>query len=332
MDPEITDGATDTSPPPETGTGTGPGTRTVPAAPATSFDPDDARPAPAESGVTQACCGCAGSGAHGGGGTERGRDTTPGYVYVLGQVRAVFPDLSVQHEFSQVAAAGGARDPSDADTVHRVLSAPENRYLARQMCYVLSVQGLDTYVLQPVDPADLDDLVEALRPVRDDRGLAVVVGTLGPLVPPGACQGLSVPVVHVEKIWAFDTRELIEAIDRPDDTSRKGFEKTAREVLDRVLQLNDNMGLDPAHRALNYLTVREQEIYRRTSQMRSAGFALSAVEAGPSRLSAGSQTVVSVVFSYTHRQTNVTEQFFVRVGLSGLFPFRVTPVQRYYPR
>ncbi|MEE1766245.1 hypothetical protein [Streptomyces sp. SP18BB07] len=330
MDPEITDGATDASPPPETGTGTR--TRTVPAAPPASFDPDDAAPLPVESGVTQACCGCAGSGSHDGGGAGRGGDTTPGYVYVIGQVRAVFPDLSVQHEFLQAAGAGGAHDASDADAVHRVLSAPENRYLARQMCYVLSVQGVDTYVLEPVDPTDLDDLVEALRPVRDYRDLAVVVGTLGPLVPPGACQGLSVPVVHVEKIWAFDSRELIEAIDRPADTTRKGFEKTAREVLDRVLQLNNNAGLDPAHRALNYLTVREQEIYRRTSEMRSEGFVLSAVETGLSRLSVGSQTVITVVFSYTHRQTNVTEKWFVRVGLAGLFPFRVTPVQRYYTR
>ncbi|HSY00472.1 MAG TPA: hypothetical protein VLG91_24275 [Streptomyces sp.] len=325
MDPEITDGVTDTSPPPEAGT------RSASPAPTPAFHPDDSRPVSVESGVTQACCGCAEAGSHQGGGAGHG-DTGPGYVYVLGRVRAVFPDLSVQHEFSQVASADGIRDATDADALHRVLSAPENRYLARQMCYVLSVQGLDTYVLEPVDPMGLDDLVAALRPVRDSRDLAVVVGTLGPVLPPGACQGLSVPVVHVEKIWAFDSRELIEAIDRPDDTSRKEFERTAREVLDRVLQLNNNAGLDPTHRALNYLTVREQEIYRKTSDMRAEGYTLSGVEAGPSRLSVGSQSVVTVVLSYTHRQTNVTEKLFVRVGLAGLFPYRVTPVQRYYDR
>ncbi|MFD9132438.1 hypothetical protein ACFVZA_08355 [Streptomyces bottropensis] len=327
MDPEITDGVTDTSPPSEAG----PRSAAPAPAPIPASDPGDARPVPVESGVTQACCGCAETGSHQGGGAGHG-DTGPAYVYVLGRVRAVFPDLSVQQEFSQVAGADGSRDATDADALYRVLSAPENRYIARQMCYVLSVQGVDTYVLEPVESAGLDDLLESLRPVRDCRDLAVVVGTLGPLVPPGACQGLSVPVVHVEKIWAFDSRELIEAIDRPEDTSRKEFERTAREVLDRVLQLNNNAGLDPTHRALNYLTVREQEIYRKTSELRAEGYALSGVEAAPSRLSVGAQSVVTVVLSYTHRRTNVTEKLFVRVGVSGLFPYRVTPVQRYYDR
>ncbi|WP_327730094.1 hypothetical protein OG250_32040 [Streptomyces sp. NBC_00487] len=324
MDPEITDPVTVMGSPAEAET------RSAPPAATPTLDPETSLPAPVESTVTQACCGCAEAGSHGGGGT--GGDTAPGYVYVLGRVHAVFPDLSVQHEFFQVADADGSRDATDADAFHRVLSAPENRYIARQMCYVLSVQGIDTYILEPADAAELDDLVEALRPVRDKRDLAVVVGTLGPIVPPGACQGLSVPLVRVEKIWSFDSRELIEAIDRPRDTSRKEFEKTARDVLDRVLQLNNNAGLDPTHRALNFLTVREQEIYRKTSEMRDGGYTLSGVEAGPSRLGSGSQTVITVVLSYTHRQTNVTEKWFVRVGLAGLFPFRVTPIQLYYSR
>ncbi|MFM9693809.1 cyanobactin maturation protease PatG family protein [Streptomyces europaeiscabiei] len=325
MDPEITDPVTVMGSPAEAETRPSPPTATP------TPDPENALTAPAESTVTQACCGCAEAGSHGdGGGT--GGDSAPGYVYVLGRVHAVFPDLSVQHEFFQVAGADGSRDATDADAFHRVLSDPDHRYLARQMCYVLSVQGVDTYILEPADPAELDDLVEALRPVRDSRDLAVVVGTLGPIVPPGACQGLSVPVVRVEKIWAFDSRELIGAIDRPDDTPRKEFERTAKDVLDRVLQLNNNAGLDPTHRALNFLTVREQEIYRKTSEMRAEGYTLSAVEAGPSRLSSGSQTVITVVLSYTHRQTNVTEKWFVRVGLAGLFPFRVTPIQLYYTR
>jgi hypothetical protein len=200
------------------------------------------------------------------------------------------------------------------------------------MCYVLSVQGVDTYILEPADPLGLDDIVEALRPVADRRDLAVIVGRLGPIAPPGACQGLSVPVVRVEKIWAFDSKELVRAIDRPDDTSRKEFQRAAGALLDRLLQLGDNTGTEPADRALNYLTVRDQEIYRKTHEKSADGYTLSAVEAGPSRLSSGSHTVITVVFSYTHRQTNVTEQWFVRVGLAGLFPFRVTSLQPYYAR
>jgi hypothetical protein len=54
---------------------------------------------------------------------------------------------------------------------------PENRYLARQLCYVFTIEGLETYILQPGDPADLQTLIDSLRPTphqpgagRDARG------------------------------------------------------------------------------------------------------------------------------------------------------------------
>lgn len=324
MDPEITDTVTAVGPSAEAGV--------QPSAQAAvpTLDPGGTRPAPAEPAVAQASCGCAEAGSHGGG--EAAADSGLGYVYVLGRVHAVFPDLSIQREFLQVAGADGTVDVTDGDALHRVLSDPENRYIARQMCYVLSVQGVDTYLLEPAGHAELDDLVEALRPVADQRDLAVIVGYLGPIAPPGACQGLSVPVVRVEKIWAFDSRELIEAIERPSGTSREDFERSAGNLLDRLLQLSDNAGTEPTHRALNYLTVRNQEIYRKTNEKRAEGYILSAVETGTSRLSVGSHTVITVVFSYTHRKTNVTEKWFARVGLAGLFPFQVTPLQIFYTR
>ncbi|MFI1659370.1 hypothetical protein ACH4ZU_31340 [Streptomyces sp. NPDC020472] len=278
--------------------------------------------------VVQSSCGCTAAPSPAGGGEA----DDGGYVYVLGRVRAVFPNVSIQHEFFQVAGADGHTDSTEADAMYRVLSAPENRYLARQMCFVLSVQGVDTYILEATDPTGLDELVEALRPVNDARDLAVVVGSLGPVAPPSACQGLSVPVVSVVKTWGFDRRELLRAIDRPEGTPRKEFEKVVGALLDRLLQLSDNAGTDPVGRVLNYLTVRCQEMYRKTYEKRAEGCVLSSVEAGPSRLSTRSQAVITVVFSYTSLQTNVVEKYFVRVGLAGFFPFPVTPFQEYFVR
>jgi PatG Domain len=45
-----------------------------------------------------------------------------------------------------------------------ILSARENRYLARQLCWVLTIQALETYILMARDSANLDLLVEAVRP------------------------------------------------------------------------------------------------------------------------------------------------------------------------
>src|SRR3989304_5336688 len=67
------------------------------------------------------------------------------------------------------------------DVLKQVTSAVgiKYRYLSRQMCYVLTVQGVETYILQPDDPADFGLLlVEALRPSLDtaDVRFDVVIG------------------------------------------------------------------------------------------------------------------------------------------------------------
>ena len=35
-----------------------------------------------------------------------------------------------------------------------MLSDRANRYLVRQLCFVMTIQGLETYILRPRDPAD----------------------------------------------------------------------------------------------------------------------------------------------------------------------------------
>ena len=58
---------------------------------------------------------------------------------------------------------------------------------------------------------------------------------------------------------------------------------------------------------------------------------LTGVEVCPSRLS-GVRKVLDVIFSYTHRNTDVTEKFFVRVDVTEEFPFLVTKLSPYYDR
>ena len=70
-----------------------------------------------------------------------------------------------------------------------VLSARENRYLARQLCWVLALQGLETYILTPRDPANFDLLVEAVRQTPHPTDLDVVIGLRGPIAPPRCVTG-----------------------------------------------------------------------------------------------------------------------------------------------
>jgi hypothetical protein len=78
-----------------------------------------------------------------------------------GQIEPQFPTLSAEKEFAQATGRAETAGLSDRRALHAVLSQRENRYLSRQLCWVLRIESLDTYILQPRDPADLDLLVAA---------------------------------------------------------------------------------------------------------------------------------------------------------------------------
>jgi hypothetical protein len=160
----------------------------------------------------------------------------------------------------------------------------------------------------------------------------VVVGHRGPLAPPEVCGGLTVPLVLFDQLWSFPRDALLAAIPAPNgDQEREGFEAMAGELFDRVMQLADNAGATDEHRALNYLAVRYPAIYARTAEAYAGNASLSSVDVRPSRLS-GVRNIVDVVFSYTHRQTDVTERSFVRVDVSEEFPFLVSRLAPFYHR
>ncbi|WHZ25538.1 MAG: hypothetical protein OJF51_000333 [Nitrospira sp.] len=253
------------------------------------------------------------------------------YVYAIGRVEARFPRLSVEKEFAQAAGRTETAGQTDQQAFYNVLSKPENRYLARQMCWVLAIQGLDTYILMPRDPKDVDRLVEAIRPQPSPLDLDVVIGTRGPIAPPELCNGLMVPIVVFDQIYSFDREALIKAIPRPEKATGKQFDAAAGEVLDRILEMTDNAGATDEHRALNYLTMRYHGIYVKAAEQFARDFAMSGVEVRPSPLS-GTRKIVEVIFAYTNRNTDYTEKFCVRCDVTEEFPFLVTKLSPYYDR
>jgi hypothetical protein len=88
----------------------------------------------------------------------------PSYVYAIGQIEPRFPRLSVEKEFAQATGRADTAGLSDRQALQKVLLERQNRYLARQLCWVLTIEGLETYLLVPRDPGDLELLIEAVRP------------------------------------------------------------------------------------------------------------------------------------------------------------------------
>jgi hypothetical protein len=264
-------------------------------------------------------------------GGAAGMPVKPSFVYAIGQVEARFPNLAAEKEFAQATGRSDTAGKTDQQTFHTVLSKREHRYLVRQLCWVLTIQGLDTYLLVPRDPADIDLLVEAIRPASSPNDIDVVIGLRGPIAPPEMCNGLMVPIIAFDQIYSFDRDALIKAIPKPDKTKVEQFGPAAEELFHRIMQMTDNAGATDDHRALNYLAMRYPGIYAKAAEEFAKDCSLSGLEVRLSPLS-GTRKIVDVIFAYTNRNTDYTEKFFVRVDVTEEFPFLVTKMSPYYDR
>jgi cyclic patellamide precursor peptide PatG len=255
----------------------------------------------------------------------------PSYVFAIGRVEMRFPTLSVEKEFAQATGRANTTGMPDRAASQTVLSEPANRYLLRQLCWILTIEGLETYILVPRDPADYSQLLDAVRPRPTPLDLDVVVGIRGSIAPPEMCNGLMVPIVAFDQIYSFGRDALIKAIPRPEKTSAKEFAPAAEELFDRIMLATDNAGSTDEYRALNYLAVRYPAIYATAADAFARNASLTAVDVQLSPLS-GVRKVVDVIFSFTNRTTDVEEKFFTRVDVTEEFPFLVTKMSPYFDR
>lgn len=253
------------------------------------------------------------------------------FVYAIGRIEPRFPSLGVEKEFAQATGRAETAGLTDREAVHEVLSQRENRYLARQLCWVLTVEGAQTYILVPRDSLDIEKLIEGVRPAPRSDDVDVVIGVRGGMAPPGMCNGLVLPVVVFDEIYSFDVDSLIKSIPKPEGVSAKKFEATAEELFTRVMQLADNAGATDEHRAVNYLAVRYPRVYELVARQHEQNASLSGIEVRSSRLS-GARKIVDVIGSFTNRETDVTEKHFVRVDITEEFPFLVTKLSPFYER
>lgn len=277
--------------------------------------------------VTEEQCGC---GAERRGPSARTAPAPPpSFVYTIGQVDFRFPDPGVEKELVQSMGRTDTAWMTDREALCEVLNQPENRYLTRQLCYVLSIQGVDTYVLVPRDPADFALLAEAIRPSHQADAIDVVIGVRGGLAPAGHCGGLQLPVVTIDQLYSATVSYLVQAIDRPESMDAEQFDKAATDLLSTVLSVSGNVGASDEHRALDYLMVRYPAIYRKTFERSMDDCSLTSIDVRRSSLG-GARRIMDVVFTYASRKTDEVEKCFVPVDVTYEFPSRTGPLGVFY--
>ena len=298
--------------------------------------------------------------------TGNGGAAPSNFVYVLGTVDVCFPDQSISEEMQAVArtisAHKHAHDPNKhkqdcmsqgpAEEVrswcHRVFSDPvhgrEARYVARQLGWVLRVEGQPAYYLTLRDWHDLDDLISCLgEPKGDD--LCLFVGTSS-LVPVESCPGVVAPILGVDYLCAFKHANLIHWCDAPAQTGTPAATKTgatsakkpkppsAKDLFAKFVQSADNFGDTDELRALNYLAVRYQPLYdccRAILHDPTGNYVLDGFKVVRSRLW-GEKRIVDPVFAFRDTQTGDVRKWFVRVDVTHLFPMIANDIAEYFDR
>lgn len=259
----------------------------------------------------------------------------PSYIFAIGRVEMRFGTLGVEKEFAQATGRADTKGLTDQAALYAVISTDANRYLLRQVCWVFTIDGLETYILVPRDPADYDQLRDAVRPRPSPLDIDVVIGVRGPIAPPEMCNGLTIPIVFFDQIYSFDRQTFVKALPPPKGGRAKSADSTAaaEELFDRMkLKLiTDNAGSTDEHRALNYLCVRSADVYDNVAAAFDREASLTAIDVQPSPLS-GTRNILDVIFSFTDRKTDVTEKLFSRVDVTEEFPFLVTSMKPYFDR
>jgi hypothetical protein len=238
--------------------------------------------------------------------------------------------LSIEKEARQAIARGGASKNTDREVMAKLLRDPSNKYIVRRLCWVVSVHGIDTYLLVPRD-GDYQPLIDAYRAEATPGDLDLVVGIRGPISGPDVCNGLTVPIVIFDQIYAFDRQSLLKSIPVPKDADGKKFSAAAAEMLDRIVSQLDNAGATDCDRALNYLAARYDRIYSLAAEQFANNASMTGIHCLPSPLS-GTRKIVDVVFSFTDRGSDVESKFFTRVDVTECFPFLVSKMSPYYDR
>lgn len=276
-------------------------------------------------------CGCGGKGDACSCGGTPAPSPPPSFVFALGTVAVRFPDPALEHELNALADMLGIEGQANSTTrIYDILVTKEARYIARQLCYIFSVEGQPIYVLKIRDASDLELLIEAIKP-RRQVDLSLVIGVRGPMAPREMCGGMELPIVVIDQLTSFKRDDLIARIPVPDETDPDAFRDTVESVFDRLVQATDNVGATDAHRALNFVATRYAPLYAQVAAMERRGAQLSAVEVQVSGLSS-TRKLMEVILVFQSRNNGFIDKFFVRVDVTSEFPMIATHLQPYFDR
>lgn len=272
-------------------------------------------------------CGCGGTGANG----------SLGFVFAIGRLYPTFPNKSIEQEYIYAYEEYKAEGPPNA-LFYQVLSQGHNLYIAKQVCWVLQIEGVDAYIVKPKSDVELYYFIASLKPENfGELKYDVIIGKRGPIAPADTCNGLQLPTVVCDLSYDFTFNQFVANV----QAAIPGIPiAVVQNMLQQMLQVSDNAGETDAHRAINYLTIRNKDIYTMAWQMQvptsqppypPGAYFLQNVNVIPANVQ-GNRSIVDVLFEYLARDTYEKFYWYVKVDVTGEFPFLASKqLAKYYP-
>ena len=254
------------------------------------------------------------------------------FVYAIGRLEVRFPSVGVEKEFAQLAGDPRFTGVADLELVIRVLRQPENAYLARHMCWVLVVQGVDAMSVVGGEHQTAE-LVDAAEP--EEGRLVVIVGEGRP----GGCLGPSILEVQPTQILAFTANEFANRVgevanepnakaDNAQEEHRRLKTEAVRDIINRTMRRSGNFGISPEHRALNYVVLRYPAIHEILTRAYKEGQSLQAIDTRHTHL--GGRLIVEVHIVLRNRRADLITRYMCRVDATEIFPFLVSPFEQIF--
>ncbi|NET46283.1 hypothetical protein [Okeania sp. SIO2B3] len=279
-----------------------------------------------------------------GGGEEsynEGDSAPPSYIYsTLGKVRPVFPSLTIEKEFYQVAPPNSVYPPTP-ELLFQVLSQVENLYLAREMCWVFTIAKVDSYIIKAISDEEVLALVEASKPFPKNpskESLSTVVGPQGPVPPSGACNGLELPIVLASDFFFLSLNQYVQEIE--EQIGDEPVELNVKLTIGILWEAAINPGNTDSYRALNFVLTKYLGLYSDAYRLLyppappapsdssppsppsppPVPYSFVGVTSQPALLQ-GDQKIYDVIFSYQAQTNGMIKKRYCQVNITTEFPY-----------
>jgi hypothetical protein len=240
-------------------------------------------------------------------------------VTAVGIVSAVFPSLSVEKEFAQLLGQRDFKGFTDRETMYSILSKPENKYLARDMCFTHTPYNAGpspAYVLWPEQAEDRTLLVDTLSRSPSTSEFDVVKGTIRGYAPPAMCNGQQIPLLVVSQLYSFTLPAFIESMPHPDNIPAEKFNAAVEEVFYRILRGASN-ATGPTL-ALAFAGLQYSGLYQLAAQKINDNSSLTRIEVTQSPRNPDR---AETRLRFVKRDTGFSESYCFAVNYGGRFDY-----------